>query len=93
MYLVYEKNYLTYGDVDCVEESDMKLWKDKKNAEKDMRRRKAMYISNKDNGFTFMKDESSKDCFVFADELHVNEIDRNGEFHICLTELDIEDEY
>ena len=25
MYLVYEKNYLSYGDVDCVEQLDMKL--------------------------------------------------------------------
>ena len=26
MFLVYEKNYLSYGDVDCVEKTDMKLY-------------------------------------------------------------------
>ena len=31
MFLVYEKNYLSYGDVDCVEENDMKLYDTKEN--------------------------------------------------------------
>ena len=31
MFLVYEKNYLSYGDVDCVEETDMKLYDTKEN--------------------------------------------------------------
>lgn len=30
MFLVYEKNYLSYGDVDCVEETDMKLYDNKR---------------------------------------------------------------
>ena len=29
MFLVYEKNYLSYGDVDCIEETDMKLFSNK----------------------------------------------------------------
>ena len=32
MFLVYEKNYLSYGDVDCIEETDMKLFSKKENA-------------------------------------------------------------
>ena len=32
MFLVYEKNYLSYGDVDCVEETDMKLYDTKEKA-------------------------------------------------------------
>lgn len=88
MYLVYEKNYLNY-DVDCVEETDMKLWSTKENAIADMTARKNMYIEDEDNDFTFMEDESSDTCFVFADELD-NDY-RSGEFHICLVELVVND--
>ena len=91
MYLVYEKNYLSYGDVDCVEETDMKLWTNKENAITDMETRKEMYIVDEDNDFTFMEDESSNECFVFADELQKNKDDRSGEFHICLVELKVND--
>ena len=75
MFLVYEKNYLNYGDVDCVEETDMKLWTSKENAIADMQKRKERYIEDKDNGFTFMEDESWIECFVFADELYENGYD------------------
>ena len=91
MFLVYEKNYLNYGDVDCVEEFDMKLWTSKENAIADMQKRKERYIEDKDNDFTFMEDESRIDCFVFADELYENGYDRSGEFHICLVELQVND--
>lgn len=87
MYLVYEKNYLNYGGVDCVEETDMKLWKHEVNAVIDMYERKEKYISDKDNDFTFMENESDDKCFVFADELCKNNNDRSGEFHICMVEL------
>ena len=90
MYLVYEKNYLNY-DVDCVEETDMNLWSSKENAIADMEKRKNMYIEDEDNDFTFMEDESSDTCFVFADELNKNRDDRSGEFHICLVELMVND--
>lgn len=89
MYLVYEKNYLNYGEVDCVEESDMKLWTNKESAIEDMQSRKNVYIEDKDNGFTFMEDESNDNCFVFADELRNGY--RDGEFHICLVELKVND--
>lgn len=91
MFLVYEKNYLNYGDVDCVEEADMKLFADKEKALTDMQRRKEMYIDDEDNDFTFMEDESSDTCLVFADELSSHGDDRSGEFHICLVELETED--
>ena len=91
MFLVYEKNYLSYGDVDCIEETDMKLFSNKDNALKDMQRRKSMYIEDSDNEFTFMENESSDTCIVFADELSKNGDDRSGEFHICLVELKIND--
>jgi hypothetical protein len=91
MYLVYEKNYLNYGDVDCVEETYMKLWTNKENAITDMQTRKEMYIEDEDNDFTFMEDESSDECIVFADELQKNGTDRSGEFHICLVELKVND--
>lgn len=87
MFLVYEKNYLNYGDVDCVEESDMKLWQCRNDAIRDMQNRKSLYILDKDNDFTFMEAESSDKCFVFADELSLRGDDRSGEFHICLVEL------
>lgn len=87
MYLVYEKNYLSYGYIDCVEESDMKLWKEKQDAIKDMQERKQKYIEDENNDFTFMEDESFDTCLVFADSLD-GEF-REGEFHICLVELKV----
>lgn len=90
MYLVYEKNYLNY-DIDCVEETDMKLWATKEKALADMEARKEAYIEDEDNDFTFMEDESSDDCLVFADKLNKNEDYRSGEFHICLVELVVND--
>lgn len=92
MYLVFEKNYLSYGDVDCVEKEDIRLWSKKENAIKDMQKRKEKYIEDKDNGFTFMAQESSDDCFVFADELNSDQSAREGEFHICMVELSVGDE-
>lgn len=89
MYLVYEKNYLNYGDVDCVEQSDMKLWVNKKNALADMQKRKEMYIADKYNDFTFMEKEGTSECIVFADELESDGISRSGEFHICLVKLKV----
>ena len=89
--MVYEKNYLNYGDVDCVEEVDMKLWKSEINAVIDMQERKEKYTADKENGFTFMKNESNDRCFVFADELCANGYDRSGEFHICLVEINAND--
>lgn len=86
MYLVYEKNYLSYSEVDCVEETDMKLWTNKEKAIKDMQARKKMYIEDEENDFTFMENESNDRCFVFADELEQDGT-RDGEFHICLVEL------
>lgn len=91
MFLVYEKNYLSYGDVDCVEETDMKLFNNKKSALEEMENRKNMFINDKDNDFTFMENESSDTCFVFADELNPHGDDRSGEFHICLVELEVND--
>lgn len=91
MYLVYEKNYLSYGDVDCVEETDMKLWNEKKNAIMDMELRKKMYVEDEGNGFTYMEDESSDTCIVFVDELSPHGDDRSGEFHICMVELQVKD--
>lgn len=41
MFLVYEKNYLNYG-VDCVKETDMKLYDTKEKAITEMKRRPAM---------------------------------------------------
>ena len=87
MYLVYEKNYLNF-DVDCVEETEMKLFSNKKSAINNMLERKESYI-NEDNTFTFMKEESSKECLVFADELNDDGETREGEFHICLVELEV----
>jgi len=88
MFLVYEKNYLNYGDVDCVEESDMKLHRAKDKALSDMHERKKEYIEDKENDFTFMEDESSETCIVFADEYDKEHDSRIGEFHICLVELE-----
>ena len=87
MFLVYEKNYLSYGEVDCVAEEDMSLHIYEKNAREDMQTRKKMYIADKDNDFTFMEDESSEDCIVFADEYNEERDTRSGEFHICLAKL------
>lgn len=91
MFLVYEKNYLSYGDVDCIEETDMKLFSNKDNAIKEMECRKSMYIEDSDNEFTFMENESSDTCIVFADELSEDGYSRIGGFDICLAELKIND--
>ena len=88
MYLVYEKNYLNYSDVDCVEKGEMKLFHSWDNAIKEMEERKRAYIEDKDNGFTFMEDEGTSTCIVFADELKQGG-DRDGEFHICLAQLPV----
>lgn len=50
-----------------------------------------MYIEDKDNDFTFMENESSDKCMVFADELSPTGDDRSGEFHICLVKLEVND--
>lgn len=92
MYLVYEKNYLSYGDVDCVEENDMKLFSNKQFALAEMEQRKKMYVEDKENDFTFMENESSETCIVFADELSENRDDRTGEFHICLVKLEVNEQ-
>lgn len=89
MFLVYEKNYLNYG-VDCVEETDMKLYDTKEKAITEMERRKTMYIEDTENDFTYMENESSENCIVFADELSETGDDREGEFHICVVELEVE---
>ena len=91
MYLVYEKNYLNYGDVDCVEEEDMKLFSNKGSAIKERERIKLIYIEDTENGFTYMEDESTDTCIVFADDLIISNNDRSGEFHICLVELNVSD--
>ena len=87
MFLVYEKNYMVNGIVDCVEESDMKLCLLKEDAIDDMRNRKNSYCSYKNEDFTFMEDESDENCFVIADGLEADGESRCGEFHICLAEL------
>ena len=92
MFLVYEKNYLNYIDVDCVEESEMKLFNNKENAIAYMQEKRDLYIADsEETGFTFMENESIETYFVFADELEENGYDRKGEFHICLIELQTED--
>ena len=94
MFLVYEKNYLGYEGVDCVEERDMKLFNNKENAISYMKQERDAYIEeSKESGFTFIKNKSNNECFVFADEdeLEENGCDRAGEFHICLVELQVED--
>lgn len=88
MFLVYEENYLKDCDVDCLEEADMKLYSDKSMAIDDINTRMEKYIADTDNGFTFLPEESSDTCLVFADELQ-DSGDRDGEFHICLIELPI----
>lgn len=86
-YLVYEKNYLSGGDVDTVDAVDMKLWATEAAAKQDMLERKAKYCEEK-NTFTFMENESSDVCFVFADGLIPETDDRSGEFHICMQPLE-----
>lgn len=86
-YLVYEKNYLSGGDVDTVDAVDMKLWATEAAAKQDMLERKAKYCEEK-NTFTFMENESSDVCFVFADGLIPKTDDRSGEFHICMQPLE-----
>lgn len=88
MFLVYEKNYLRDCDIDTIEKSDIKLYSDKSMAIDDIKTRMEKYIADPDNGFTFMPQESSDTCLVFADELQ-DSGDRDGEFHICLMELPI----
>ena len=86
-YLVYEKNYLSGGDVDTVDAVDMKLWATEAAAKQDMLERKAKYCEEK-NTFTFMENESSDVCFIFADGLILETDDRSGEFHICMQPLE-----
>lgn len=93
MFLVYEKNYLTGADVDCVEESDMQLFMTKEAATNEMKCRMKRYISDPHTMFTFMKEESSDTCFVIADQLTPDTDDREGEFHICMAELPVTQEY
>ena len=90
MCLVYEKNYLNYEDVDCVEEGSMKLFSNIDNAMKEMKRRKLKYIEDTSNGFIYMEDESTNTCIVFADDLIISNNDRSG-FYICLVKLDVSD--
>lgn len=87
MFFVFEKNYLSGGDCDCVEVPDMELFHHKQNAIDEMNRRKQHYIESENNNFTFMPDESDEDCYVFADGLCEQCDDRDGEFHICMIEL------
>lgn len=49
-----------------------------------------MYIEDTENDFTYMENESSENCIVFADELSKTGDDREGEFHICVVELEVE---
>lgn len=84
-YLVYEKNYITGGDMDCVEEGDMRLFSHKNDALKEMYKRYDEY--SKEDYYAFMKNESRKDCYVFAENLSPNGNDRDGEFHVCLVAL------
>lgn len=44
MFFVFEKNYLSGGDCDCVEVPDMELFHHKQNAIDEMNRRKQHYI-------------------------------------------------
>ena len=81
MFLVYEKNYLCY-EIDCVEESEMKLWSDENKAIADMNNRKQKYIEDEENDFTFLERESSPNCFVFADGLSKDGKFRSGEYHV-----------
>lgn len=88
MFLVYEKNYLTGGDTDCVEECDMQLFTNRISAVKEMKRRKESY-SKENFNFKFVEEESSKNCYVFAESYDSKSGDRDGEFHICIVELDV----
>lgn len=87
MYLVYEKNYLGHGEVDCIDESEMMLFVSRDKALLEMDHRKNAYIASADNSFTFMPGESTEECIVFADELSEHGDTREGEFHICLAKL------
>lgn len=86
-YLVYEVNMLKYCDIDAVEEEDMSLYATAEEAYAEMARRKQMYIEDKDNGFTYMENESCDNCIVFADDLWEDGETREGEFHIRMKPL------
>lgn len=86
MFLVYEKNYLTGGDTDCVEECDMQLFTNRISAVKEIKRRKESY-SKENFNFKFVEEESSENCYVFAESYDSKSGDRDGEFHICIVEL------
>ena len=88
MYLVYEKNYLCSGEIDCVYEEEMQLWTSKTDAIADMNMRKAMY--ELENDFTFMENESNDSCYIFAEGLCPDGVSRDGEFHICLVHLNVQ---
>ena len=66
------------------------LYDTKEKAITEMKRRKTMYIEDTENDFTYMENESSQNFIVFADELSKTGDDREGEFHICVAELEVE---
>ena len=39
--------------------------------------------------FQFVEEESSENCYVFAESYDSKSGDRDGEFHICIVELDV----
>lgn len=82
MFLVYEENYNMGGDVNCVEECDMKLFTNKGKALADMKKRKQEYIE--DANFRYVKDESYEDLMYFE------ETNGDGYFYICIVELKVE---
>lgn len=78
VYLVYEKNYLTGGDVDCVEEYEMEIFAKEEDAQKNMQDRKQAY---EEEGFLFSEEDSTEEKLYFVDQTG------DGFFIICMARL------
>lgn len=83
MYLVYEKN--NFGEnIDCVDESEMRLFSTMEKALAEMRLRKNSYMMIEGN--TFVEKESDDFDYVFS----VKDEDINGKLHICVANIDVD---
>lgn len=85
MFLVYEVNNLTSGDVNAVEESEMKLFHTKESAISEFERRKDAYET--DGTYTFLPEFSDENIASYAEWVSEDHEMFEGGFEIRIAEL------
>lgn len=88
MFIVAEINYIE--GVDAFDPEEAKLFHSEENAKKYAEALKDQYIEES-NDYTFMENQSSDTCYVFADRLWDDGESRDGEFRIIVSEIAVQD--